>query len=272
MSNVYTEEFKQGVLIVARSVSVASASTSFMVPQSTIRNWLKKYPVEVVEEPRDIKEERSLAVWYLDKSKNAKAPFDMTFSEFKTMAQATHCAYTGLVLTGDNTSIERMDPFVGYTPDNAVLVTKEANTAKAKLDSFLKEPTFTWETKIKLLNYAKDILVNRLEAQVEKKKELTANNPDINDPDVAADWSRFLARLRTVSGNQNADAADKRRILHYVSMKIAGKVDQASTSGWAAHIISVAESLVNGLDNLDKKGALTLLNKMSPRIAAGEFL
>lgn len=60
---------------------------------------------------------------YLSKANNAKdrdIDFTMTFTAFKNICRAKKCYFTGLPLTADTITIDRIDADVGYVTGNVV--------------------------------------------------------------------------------------------------------------------------------------------------------
>ncbi|UYD57632.1 hypothetical protein OFDDKENP_00256 [Aeromonas phage B614] len=79
----------------------------------------------------------------------------ITFHQFVELMQVEKCAYTGTVFPKDSgRSIERVNPKVGYTMENVVIVTSQANSQKSQLDQFVHENHIPNEMKIKLLRKA----------------------------------------------------------------------------------------------------------------------
>lgn len=79
----------------------------------------------------------------------------ITFEQFVKLMQVEKCAYTGTVFPKDHgRSIERINPKVGYTMENVVIVTAQANSHKAQLDQFIHGTAIPHEMKIKLMRKA----------------------------------------------------------------------------------------------------------------------
>lgn len=79
----------------------------------------------------------------------------ITFNQFVELMTVEKCAYTGTVFPKDHgRSIERVNPKVGYTMENVVIVTARANSQKAQLDQFIHDDHIPAEMKIKLLRKA----------------------------------------------------------------------------------------------------------------------
>lgn len=79
----------------------------------------------------------------------------ITFQQFVELMKVEKCAYTGTVFPKDHgRSIERINPKVGYTMENVVIVTARANSQKAHLDQFVHEEHIPADMKVKLLRKA----------------------------------------------------------------------------------------------------------------------
>ncbi len=78
-----------------------------------------------------------------------------TFHQIMEMVGDGVCQYTGREFTSlENATFERVNPRVGYVAGNVVMVCKEANDSKAKLDAFIKEDVIPDAMKMKLLRKA----------------------------------------------------------------------------------------------------------------------
>ncbi|UOX40553.1 decoy of host sigma70 [Aeromonas phage GomatiRiver_11] len=79
----------------------------------------------------------------------------ITFEQFVELMNVEKCAYTGTVFPKDHgRSIERVNPKIGYTMENVVIVTARANSQKSQLDQFVHETHIPNEMKIKLMRKA----------------------------------------------------------------------------------------------------------------------
>ena len=63
-------------------------------------------------------------------------------------------------------SMERVNPQIGYTPENTIAVTKAANAEKSRLDAFIKGEEIPLEMKIKLMHKA----IYQMQKQLKIKK------------------------------------------------------------------------------------------------------
>lgn len=111
---------------------------------------------------RKIEQDIQFARAYDAKHQNAARdgnPFDLTFEEWRELMLAPVCAYSGKVFNSSPNSpysrtMERINPRLGYTPDNTVAVVRAANTEKSLLDAFIKGDVILPEMKVKLLRKA----------------------------------------------------------------------------------------------------------------------
>lgn len=75
---------------------------------------------------------------YCGKSKSAAdrgIQFNLTFAQFKKLRKTKVCFYTGVPLTDDNFSIDRIDAALPYTAKNTVACDKSFNTMKGMLEN-----------------------------------------------------------------------------------------------------------------------------------------
>lgn len=99
---------------------------------------------------------------YLNKSVDAERrglSFSLTYPEFYKIVASPVCAYSGKTFAIDDKGVyamtlERINPTLGYTPDNTIAVTSAANNEKSRLDAFVKGQEILPEMKIKLLRKA----------------------------------------------------------------------------------------------------------------------
>lgn len=77
-----------------------------------------------------------------DSAKKRNKEFTLTLTDMKKLIKQQHCQYTGVELTdNDNNDLslpthrtfERIDPRVGYTRKNTIVVSRLANALKEKL-------------------------------------------------------------------------------------------------------------------------------------------
>jgi hypothetical protein len=90
-----------------------------------------------------------------------KHKFELTLNKFMQLAKETKtCEYSGFNLVqNDNLSFERKNPHIDYTDDNTILVDRNANRSKGRLDEFVKTKRILPEVKLQLLDNAKGYIV-----------------------------------------------------------------------------------------------------------------
>lgn len=131
--------------------------------------------------PFDLKVARA----YVNKVKSSKErglAFELSLQFFLDLFKSPVCAYTGIKLTIPNEGIqkptdltlERIDPLVGYTETNTIVVSQYANSVKATLDSFLHSK-LSDEAKRKILSQA----LYRVNKRIKHEK---ADNAGANGP------------------------------------------------------------------------------------------
>lgn len=102
----------------------------------------------------------AIATKFSNKAKHAKTDkkaFTLGLLDFyRLVHEATTCPYTGAELTQENFSIERINPLIGYTPENTIFTTHEANVGKAGFDAFLHSDALPDTTKAKILRHMAD--------------------------------------------------------------------------------------------------------------------
>ena len=155
------------------STSVKPSLTETKVGDSVV---IKLNPEELEHRKRAnaVQSDLRIADLYLQKSRNAKSAnqsFGLTYIEFYQLMATPICAYSGKTFSMDpqspySMSMERINPQIGYTPENTIAVTKAANTEKSRLDAFIKGEEIPPEMKIKLLNKA----VYQMQKQLKIKK------------------------------------------------------------------------------------------------------
>ncbi|AFC22095.1 putative anti-sigma factor Srd [Cronobacter phage vB_CsaP_GAP52] len=109
--------------------------------------------------------------------------FDFTLAQFQRLFKQGTCAYSGEEFdgTGDMT-IERLDPLVGYTHGNCVIVRDKLNVMRKPLDEFLREARIPDEQKVTMLELALKVAKKRVveagirEQQILMAKQCRANN------------------------------------------------------------------------------------------------
>lgn len=75
---------------------------------------------------------------YVSKSHNAKSSkiaFSLSFTSMKNMLRAKKCYYTGLPLTKDTVTIDRIDNSKGYCSGNVVSCHTSVNSLKALIEN-----------------------------------------------------------------------------------------------------------------------------------------
>lgn len=104
--------------------------------------------------------------------------FDFTLAQFKRLFKQGTCAYSGEAFDGTNDmTIERLDPLVGYTHGNCVIVRDKMNVMRKPLDDFLREVRLTDEQKVTMLEYALKVAKNRvIEAGRREQEALMAKH------------------------------------------------------------------------------------------------
>lgn len=79
-----------------------------------------------------------LAQKYLNKAQSAKdrgIEFDLPFQSFKNIIRAKKCKYTGIPLTKETLTIERVNSKLGYIKGNCVAVSLAANQFKSLFEN-----------------------------------------------------------------------------------------------------------------------------------------
>lgn len=135
---------------------------------------LSQSEIERRKRVESVKTDLKMAELYLQKSRNAERSnnqFALTYIEFYKVMASPVCAYSGKTFSRDpespySRSLERINPKLGYTPDNTIAVTKAANNQKSNLDAFVKSEEIPAEMKIKLMNKA----IYQLQKQIKIKK------------------------------------------------------------------------------------------------------
>lgn len=91
-----------------------------------------------------------------DDARSRNLQFALTLSDWTSLMSQPTCLYSGKVFSsrGDSPNsrtMERINPMLGYTPENTIAVTKAANSEKSSLDAFMKGSVILPEVKLKLL-------------------------------------------------------------------------------------------------------------------------
>lgn len=84
------------------------------------------------------KDEFLLARKFVTKHNNAKAKgikFTMTIQSLRNLLRATKCYYTGIPLTKENFTIDRVDSAKGYEKGNVVACCEQYNMWKGTLEN-----------------------------------------------------------------------------------------------------------------------------------------
>lgn len=93
----------------------------------------------------------------LSSCKDRKIPFELTLLECHALLSSTVCSYTGKAFEQKGSgclTLERVNPELGYIPENVVVVRSAANAQKSQLDAFVKGNEIPDAMKIKLLRKA----------------------------------------------------------------------------------------------------------------------
>ena len=93
----------------------------------------------------------------LSSCKDRKIQFELTLMECHALLSAKICHYTGKEFEQKGPgclTLERINPEIGYTPENTIAVRSAANHQKSNLDAFIKGTEIPDEMKIKLLRKA----------------------------------------------------------------------------------------------------------------------
>ena len=78
-----------------------------------------------------------LAKKYISNYSSAKArghDFNLSFSEFKSLKQRKKCFYTGITLTDESRSLDRIDNSIGYVKGNVVACHTTVNQLKSMVE------------------------------------------------------------------------------------------------------------------------------------------
>lgn len=156
------------------SLSVKAAVTSTVNDKGQEVIALDESEIEHRRRAESVQMDLRMADLYIQKSQNAKRAknqFALTYIEFYKLMSTPVCAYSGKTFSRDiespySRSLERINPKIGYTPENTIAVTKAANAQKSGLDAFMKGEEIPPEMKIKLLNKA----IYQLQKQIKIKK------------------------------------------------------------------------------------------------------
>ena len=75
---------------------------------------------------------------YINKVRNAKTKghaFELTYAEFKRLKVRKCCAYTGVLLTQQTNTLERIDNSIGYTKENTIACHSFINALKGGIEN-----------------------------------------------------------------------------------------------------------------------------------------
>lgn len=153
---------------VQRWAGVASAAVKSSAPVPVIEKPKPEPEVialspEILEARRhaaSVQSDLKIAQYYINKNADAGRrglSFSLTYPEFYKVAASPVCAYSGKYFETDGKyaiTMERVNPCLGYTPENTIAVTSAANGEKAHLDGFVKGKEILLDMKIKLLRKA----------------------------------------------------------------------------------------------------------------------
>ena len=124
--------------------------------------------IEKRKRARLVESHLKMANSYVNKcnqAKNINREFTLTLEDWIALSSQQFCSYSGEILTSKNRTMERINPYVGYTPENTLAVTNVANCLKSCLDKFVKEDQILPEMKVKLLRKA----LYQIEKQIKNK-------------------------------------------------------------------------------------------------------
>lgn len=113
----------------------------------------------------------SVANYYQGKLSSCKSrgiSFELTLMECHALLAAKICHYSGKGFDKNGPgclTLERINPDIGYTPENTVAVRSGTNNQKSQLDAFVKGTEIPEEMKIKLLRKATYQLEKKLKAK-----------------------------------------------------------------------------------------------------------
>ena len=107
-----------------------------------------------------------IAIKYKSKHNHAKdtgKEFSLGLIHFIHLLQdSNQCAYTGVELNTDNCTLERVNPFIGYTEYNTVCATVAANHSKSLLDQFMKDKTIPIIKRVDLMQQCTQFLAQEM--------------------------------------------------------------------------------------------------------------
>ncbi|AUR82559.1 hypothetical protein NVP1152O_077 [Vibrio phage 1.152.O._10N.222.46.E1] len=96
-----------------------------------------------------VKQEIQLSKKYVTKAHNAEQAghkFELLFPQFKRMRMRKTCALTGLPMTRENSTIDRLDNRLGYLPANSAGVRNDVNQLKGQMEKLVSQtPDVEWE-------------------------------------------------------------------------------------------------------------------------------
>lgn len=121
---------------------------------------------------REVELDIRIAKSYSSKYENARKgdkSFSLTLGDWRALMTQTTCSYSGKRFVNgghDYRTMERVNPMLGYTPENTIAVTHAANSEKSQLDAFMHGSEILDEVKVKLLRKA----VYQIEKKLKIKK------------------------------------------------------------------------------------------------------
>ena len=97
-----------------------------------------------------------LAKKYTSKSQRAKDlghQFEISFSTFKKCRTRKTCGLSGLPMTMENSSIDRIDNRIGYLEGNVIGCREDINQMKGQIESYIGQtPGLDWYKVQKIVN------------------------------------------------------------------------------------------------------------------------
>lgn len=166
-----------------------------------------------------------------DASRRGKE-IELTEEQYEKLMSHPTCDYTGVLLTNETRSLERLDNSKGYIPGNILVVSKTANQLKSNHphDSLLLNSSF--EKGVKRLFHINRVK-ERLDANYKERMSIVNETKQIRD-DLRAE----LARPREV-----IDADHLNTILHYCN-RILTNTDKLSKldEGVAGRLVDLSQA------------------------------
>ncbi|APC46065.1 HNH endonuclease [Vibrio phage vB_VspP_pVa5] len=87
-----------------------------------------------------VNQEINLSKKYVSKAGNAKQAghdFELMFPQFKRMRMRKTCALTGLPMTVETPTVDRIDNSKGYLPENSAGVRHDINQLKGRMEQLV---------------------------------------------------------------------------------------------------------------------------------------